>query len=86
MKLKHPTLSPVVGASVTLTAAGRTHRRAIHGTPSYGGSSTQWIHFGLGAAEEAENVVIQWPDGKAQTLGTIAANQRITVDYPSSPP
>jgi hypothetical protein len=84
IRLTHPTLSPVVGASVTLTANGRTHRRAVHGTPSYGGSSTQWIHFGLGQALEAENVVIRWPDGTKKSLGSVAANQRINVNYNST--
>ncbi|MEC8024939.1 MAG: CRTAC1 family protein [Myxococcota bacterium] len=79
--LQHPTLSPVVGASITLSAGGITHRRAIHGTPSYGGSSTQWLHFGLGNTSTANDVTIQWPDGSTKALGTVKTNQRITVAY-----
>ncbi|MFT5430603.1 MAG: hypothetical protein ACI9OJ_001279, partial [Myxococcota bacterium] len=85
IRLVHPTLSPVVGARVTLSAGGREHRRDVAGTPSYGGSSTSWIHFGLGAATEVENVVVRWPNGESQSLGTLAVNQRVRVPKPAPP-
>ena len=79
LRLKHPTLSPVVGARVTLKAGDKVLRRDVHGTPSYGGSSTNLVHFGLGVAALAEDLTVHWPNGTIQKVGAVKANQTITV-------
>ena len=38
-------------------------------------------HFGLGAATQADSVVVIWPDGKTQTLPSLAANKVYTLSY-----
>jgi hypothetical protein len=79
--LRHPQLDPPVGAQVQLEAEGRVLRRWVKGTPSYGGSSTRMIHFGLGEATTAQNVAVLWPDGHVQDLGDIETGQHIEVFY-----
>lgn len=83
--LKDPLYTPPVGAIVTLKAEGRTLRRWVKGTPSFGGSSTGWVHFGLGGAESATEATVRWPDGSTQSLGTLAADQRIIVEKTTAP-
>ncbi len=74
-----PGMSPPVGTVITATAAGKTMTRVVAGAPSYGGSSTRAVHFGLGQADAATAVTITWPDGTTQPLGTQAAGQRVVV-------
>ena len=85
LRLRDPLYTPAVGATVTLKAGDRTLRRWVKGTPGYGGSSTQWVHFGLGEALEATEVQVKWPDGTTQPLGTLAANQHLTVTKTTAP-
>lgn len=47
----------------------------------YLSSVEEAIHFGLGKASKVDSVRIQWPDGKSQTIKSIAANQVLTVSY-----
>ncbi|WP_203256372.1 VCBS repeat-containing protein [Hyunsoonleella ulvae] len=39
------------------------------------------LHFGLGDAKSVKQVKVIWPDGKAELLTNINANQHITLDY-----
>ena len=80
LRLNHPTLMPPIGATVTVTSGGRTMRRDVKGTPSYGGSSTSVVHVGLGAAASA-TVGVRWPDGTVHTHENIAADQTVTLDF-----
>ncbi|MFT5434027.1 MAG: hypothetical protein ACI9OJ_004739, partial [Myxococcota bacterium] len=82
LELVHPTLSPVVGAIVTLQSGGRTQRRWIAGTSSYGGSSGRHVHFGLGEATMASDIRVRWPDGTEQLVGDLAADQFVRVAAP----
>ncbi|MHC2992691.1 hypothetical protein OB13_14285 [Pontibacter sp. HJ8] len=38
-------------------------------------------HFGMGANAKADSVVVVWPDGRAQTLLNLAADQVYTLSY-----
>ncbi len=40
------------------------------------------MHFGLGAAESVEKIVIHWPSGREQTLPKQAVDRAITVEEP----
>jgi hypothetical protein len=39
--------------------------------------------FGLGAASQADELVVHWPDGLQTTLSGVAAGQTIVIDHPS---
>lgn len=79
VRLRHPGLSPPVGARITLQVEGRTLRRDVKGTPSYGGSSTDTVHFGLGDAQKATALTVVWPDGTEQAVGDVDADQVLVV-------
>ena len=50
-------------------------------TGSYLSAHDKRVHFGLGAARDAE-VEIRWPSGQVQKLGRVAADQILTVKEP----
>jgi hypothetical protein len=37
------------------------------------------LHFGLGAAQEADTVEIRWPSGKTETLRKVKAGQVLRI-------
>lgn len=39
------------------------------------------VHFGMGARESIKKLLVQWPDGKQQTVNHVKTNQLLTVDY-----
>ena len=63
-------MSPAVGAVVTVTAGNKKHVRAVVGAPSYGGSSTHTLHFGLGQASAIDRIDVRFPDGSTTTLSS----------------
>ena len=50
----------------------------------YASSSHAGVHFGLGAAETAEEVEILWPSGVRQILRNVAADRVVTVEEPTA--
>ncbi|HSR68356.1 MAG TPA: CRTAC1 family protein [Acidobacteriota bacterium] len=69
-----------VGAQVRISSGGRNQMRFVDGGNGFASQSTTRLHFGLGAADEAEQVEIRWPSGRRQRLGPLQANRlyRIT--------
>jgi hypothetical protein len=68
-----------LGATVTLTAGGRTQQ--LYESPYRGYMSTvdDRLHFGLGAAARVDSLEVAWPDGRRQRLTNVAADRMITV-------
>ncbi len=81
IQLRYPWHRPAVGARVRLTAGGRTLTRWVVGTPSYGGSSSECVHFGLGAAAEYTDLEVRWPNGVTQRESAGPANRTVVVGY-----
>ena len=75
-----------IGATVTLSSAGKTQLRHLNGGGgefySQGGGP---LHFGLGTATVADTITVKWPGGNVQTVTAIPANQTITITEQSSP-
>jgi enediyne biosynthesis protein E4 len=75
-----------IGAELVLESAGggggRTQRRIVDGGMGFASQNDRRPHFGLGAAEWADRVVIHWPSGVQQVLTHLAANQFYTVREP----
>ncbi len=65
--------------SVTVTAGGRSQVQRYRVSPSYASGSLVPLHFGLGAAEKADEVVIRWPDGATRTFRDVPARRTYTV-------
>ncbi|MDH5197123.1 MAG: VCBS repeat-containing protein, partial [Gemmatimonadota bacterium] len=43
------------------------------------------LHFGLGASTRVDSLAIVWPDGRAQTLRDVAADQTVTLVQEEAP-
>jgi hypothetical protein len=70
---------PVIGARVTLTAGGRTQSRDVASGDSYVSSHDARLHFGLGAAERADEVRVRWPDGTSSVRRGVPARQVLVI-------
>ena len=57
-----------IGAKIFLTVAGIRQRADVFSGASYGSSSDQRVHFGLGPAARADKIEVDWPSGAKQEL------------------
>ena len=71
-----------IGARVELTADGRTQIREVTAGASNSSQNMLPVHFGLGDADKADELIIRWPSGAVQTLEDVAPNQVLTVTEP----
>ena len=74
-----------IGARVFVTAmldgeVASTQVQEVLGSSSYLSMSSADLTFGLGSAERVEQIVINWPSGRAQTLEDIDVNQALVVE------
>jgi len=69
-----------LGARVQVIRAGSVPLYN-HATTSvgYASSSDKRVHFGLGTADHAEKIIIDWPSGIRQVLTDVKADQILTV-------
>ncbi|MBC6399812.1 MAG: VCBS repeat-containing protein [Ekhidna sp.] len=70
-----------VGASVTLFTASSRQRQELNPSRGFQSSSSFELVFGLKKAEQADSLIITWPDGKYQKLKDIRSNQTLVLDY-----
>ncbi len=70
-----------LGARVELENQGVTQYQEHSLVRGYQSSVESLIHFGLGASQQVESLLVIWPDGKVQQLNDIPANQRIQLRY-----
>jgi hypothetical protein len=75
-----------VGATVRVTAAGRTQAQAVLSQSSYYSHDDVRLHFGLGAAATAERVEVRWPSGVVDVVERAAGRRVLTVREGSSSP
>ena len=59
--------SMAVGAVVELNGSWGTQLRSVRSGESYGISNTHTLHFGIGAEETIDSIVIHWPAGGTDT-------------------
>jgi hypothetical protein len=60
------------------TEKERTQWAAVRAGESYLSSNDPRLHFGLGAATEAE-IEVRWPAGGAQKVSGVKANQELLI-------
>ena len=72
-----------IGALVTCRtpSSPRPQIRTVNSSVGYASSSDLTLHFGLGPDSSAQ-IDIRWPSGRLQSLGTVPANQRISLVEP----
>jgi hypothetical protein len=68
-----------IGGRIVVTAAGRRQIREVMSGSSYISQSDLRQHFGLGAASKAEQIEVQWPSGGVERVGSVEANQFLTI-------
>ncbi|MEO8042508.1 MAG: ASPIC/UnbV domain-containing protein, partial [Acidobacteriota bacterium] len=64
-----------IGARLVATVGGRTIQRQIMGSQSYLSMSDLRVHFGLGKAEQIDELTIYWPGGNKQGIASIDAGK-----------
>jgi len=62
-----------IGARLTLAVGPQKHLRLVGTGSSFLSSNDPREHFGLGRAEQAEELLVQWPDGRKETFRDLAA-------------
>lgn len=72
-----------LGTRLQFTIDGTTRYRFIEARTSHRSQSTRTAHIGLGRASSVEQLTITTPQGRQRTLHDIAANQTITVQFPT---
>ncbi len=68
-----------IGAVVRVKAGKRNEAQAVLSSASFLSVNDRRLHFGLGAAREAE-VEVRWPSGVREGLGKVEAGQLIEVE------
>jgi hypothetical protein len=71
------------GAKVEIVAGGKRQVDEVRASSSFESASDSRMHFGLGSAREAEQVVVRWPSGKEQRVGPLAADHIVTLREPT---
>ena len=64
-----------IGARVTLETPSGVQVRELNPFGSYLSQSAHAMHFGLGEAEGATRVVLEWPSGRSEELHDLAAGR-----------
>src|SRR5437667_434911 len=68
-----------VGAKVFLSAGAVRQRADVISGASYGSSSDQRVHFGLGAARKVDKLEIHWPSGKREEIVVPGVDRILTA-------
>jgi hypothetical protein len=68
-----------IGAKVFVTTGPVRQCAAVFSGGSYGSSSDQRVHFGLGSASKVDKVEILWPSGMKQDIVNLPLDTVITV-------
>jgi enediyne biosynthesis protein E4 len=71
-----------IGAEVVLESGDLTQRRVVDGGSGFASQNDRRLHFGLGAREWVDRVVIYWPSGTRQILPRPPVDGFVTVTEP----
>jgi len=70
-----------IGTKIYLKNKNTTQFQELHITRGYFSSVTNILHFGLGKADQIDELLVIFPDGKSIKQNNIKANQRLVLDY-----
>ena len=68
-----------IGSKVSITANGVRQRADVFSGGSYGSSSDQRVHFGLGPAGKIDKLEIHWPSGLKQEVSVPGLDRILTI-------
>jgi len=69
-----------IGAKVFVTTGAIRQRADVFSGGSYGSSSDQRVHFGLGKSDKIDKIEIHWPSGLKQEIAAPAVDRIYTVE------
>ncbi len=69
-----------IGAQIELVSGGVTQRRQVMPTRSYLSQSELPVTFGLGQHDAIDSLLITWPDGTSQEVGTVVLDQLNVIE------
>lgn len=72
--------SAAIGTEVTLFYDGKTNYQEVMPFRGFQSTVDNRLHFGLGAADKIDSIIVSWPDGNITVLNNIAANQFLKLD------
>lgn len=73
-----------IGATVRLTAGGMTQMRMRSAGTGFQSQSEATLHFGLGAADHVDALVVRWPSGREDRFRQLPADHVISIVEGSS--
>ncbi|MEP0546862.1 MAG: FG-GAP-like repeat-containing protein [Rhodothermales bacterium] len=68
-----------IKVKATIDGEPRWQLRPMQSKPGRFAQSGPWVHFGLGDATTVDSVVVEWPSGIEQSLGSVSVNQTLTI-------
>jgi len=68
-----------LGSVVTIRVGTKRFMRHILASYSYASSNEPIAHFGLGAARDVDDIIMQWPDGTRERFPGGPADRRLTL-------
>jgi hypothetical protein len=68
-----------VGATIWLTAGGRSQMRLVRDGSNYVSQDPFEAHFGLGDVTSVDQVKVRWPDGQELSVGPVGVDRRLEV-------
>jgi len=68
-----------IGAKVFVTVNGKTFYDEVHSAYSFASANDLRVHFGLGNADYADTVKIEWPSHQVDILQHVKANQILAI-------
>jgi len=69
-----------IGAGVTLYYGGKINYQELVPMRGFKSCVDNRLHFGLGASQTIDSLIVNWPDGKCSVLQNVAVNQFLLLD------
>lgn len=69
-----------IGARIKLTIGTKTQIREVRAGSSYMSQNDLRAHFGLGTAARVDRIDVLWPDGRMESISSVAANQIVSIE------
>ena len=73
-----------LGTKVTLKTVDNLQYQECTMTRGFQSSVSPDLHFGISQATQAEEIIVEWPDGNRQVLKNVPANQKLTIQHKNS--
>ena len=67
------------GARVQIKAGNLTQTAEVRANSSFESASDPRLHFGVGTATHADEIIVRWPSGRVDKIGAEAADQELII-------